>query len=123
MLVVIKEPNEEAKILNIKNDINNFNSIVKGEIKIPFISEDLEKNKIDIVINSNSEKMNLETNLFISSKDKIVDHISGNCIFVSHDKEGKMKELSLKQIDYIYKNGLNKMFIDKNKKKFCILST
>lgn len=87
----------------IENTLEALQEIVGGWIEIPFISEKLYEEGIDIIINEEGKLIGLEPQIAIvqKGKNKILDLVMGNCIFASHDEEGNTIGLNDRQIKVI----------------------
>ena len=87
----------------IENTLKALQEIVGGWIEIPFISEKLYEEGIDIIINEEGKLIGLEPQIAIvqKGKNKILDLVMGNCIFASHDEEGNTIGLNDRQIKVI----------------------
>lgn len=98
--------NGQFKVEDIPNTLDALQEIVGGYIEIPYISNDLYKNGIDIIINDEGkliDGMNKEIAVVEKSTGKVLDIIFGNCIFASHDEEGETVGLTEDQMDVIGK--------------------
>ena len=92
---------------NITLDLEDMQEIVNGRIEIPYISEELYKKKIDMVVNEEGKIANLENSLFILDKNnKILDIIAGSILFCGVDEEGASIGLTDEQIKFI-KESIN----------------
>ncbi|MBP3916619.1 DUF3846 domain-containing protein [Clostridium sp.] len=85
----------------IENTLENLQGEVGGLIDCPYISEDLSKEKIDMIINDEGKINGLKPNLVLSSEDKIIDIVFGPVIFASYDDEGNFSSLSENQVKFI----------------------
>lgn len=87
----------------IENTLEALQEIVGGWIEIPFISEKLYEEGIDIIINEEGKLIGLEPQIAIvqKGKNKVLDLVMGNCIFASHDEEGNTIGLNDRQIKVI----------------------
>lgn len=98
--------NGQFKLEDIPNTLDAIQEIVGGYIEIPYISNDLYKNGIDVIINDEGkliDGMNKEIAVVEKSTGKVLDIIFGNCIFASHDEEGETVGLTEDQMDVIGK--------------------
>lgn len=98
--------NGQFKLEDIPNTLDAIQEIVGGYIEIPYISNDLYKNGIDVIINDEGkliDGMNKEIAIVEKSTGKVLDIIFGNCIFASHDEEGETVGLTEDQMDVIGK--------------------
>lgn len=102
MKVLVLE-NGQLKEREIKNTLEALQEIVGGWIEIPFLSEKLYQEGIDIIINEEGKLIGLEPQVVIVKKgtSQILDLLAGNCIFASHDEEGNTVELNDKQIEIV----------------------
>ena len=92
---------------NITLDLEDMQEIVNGRIEIPYRSEELYKNGIDMVINEEGKIANLENSLFILDKNnKILDIIAGSILFCGVGEEGASIGLTDEQIKFI-KESIN----------------
>ena len=85
---------------DIDNTLESLQDIVGGYIEIPFISEKLYENGIDLIINEEGKLIEgLKTEIIIvrNETDDILDVIKGNCIFASHDEYGNTIGLNKEQ--------------------------
>lgn len=101
VLVLSKGKLEEKEI---NNTLENLQKIVGGYIEIPYLSDVLYENEIDVIINEEGKLIDgMTPEIAIVSKDngQIVDVVYGNCIFASHDEEGNTISLNDKQIEII----------------------
>lgn len=98
--------NGELKQKDIDNTLEALQEIVEGYIEIPFLSEVFLENEIDIIINEEGkfiEGLNPEIAIVRKRDNQIVDIVYGNCIFASHDEQGKTVSLDDEQIKIITK--------------------
>lgn len=94
----------KLEVKEIENTLENLQSIVGGYIEIPLLSRVFKKHIIDTVINSEGkyiEGLKPEIALVDGEKQTILDIVYGNCIFVSHDKEGNTIGLTDEQIKIV----------------------
>lgn len=106
MMKVLVLSNGQLESKDIPNTLDALQEIVGGYIEIPYISNDLYKNGIDIIINDEGkliDGMNKEIAVVEKSTGKVLDIIFGNCIFASHDEEGETVGLTEDQMDVIGK--------------------
>ena len=97
-VLVLSGSNFEER--EIKNTLEDLQGIVGGYIEIPFLSRELNENKIDIIINEEGKFIEgLEPEIAVIKKDTntILDIVYGNCAFASHDHEGNTIELNEEQ--------------------------
>jgi hypothetical protein len=93
--------NNKFTTKDITNKLEDLQSIVGGYIEIPYLSETLSENGIDIIINEEGKLIDgLKPEIAIIDKEtmEILDIVYGNCIFMSHDDEGETIELNKEQI-------------------------
>lgn len=84
----------------IKNTLEDIQQIVGGYIEIPYLSQDFNDNKINIIINDEGKFIEgLEPEIAVIKKETntILDIVYGNCVFASHDHEGNTIELNEEQ--------------------------
>ena len=95
--------NGELKIKEIENTLENLQEIVGGYIEMPYLSKVFADNCIDIIINEEGKFIEgLKPEIAVIGNDgKVLDIVYGNCIFVSHDKNGETIELNNKQIKIV----------------------
>ena len=82
--------------------------IVGGYIEIPFLGNDFNRNKIDVIINDEGkfvDGLKPEIAVVDGENGSVLDVIYGNCIFASHDVEGNTIGLNENQIQFV-KNKL-----------------
>lgn len=92
--------NGQFKEQEIKNTLEELQSIVGGYIEFPFISKVLTDNVIDVIINEEGkyiEGLKAEIAVVDGKTKQVLDVIFGNCVFASHDEEGNTIELNDKQ--------------------------
>ena len=110
---------------NITLDLEDMQEIVNGRIEIPYISEELYKKKIDMVVNEEGKIANLENSLFILDKNnKILDIIAGSILFCGVGEEGTSICLTYEQIKFIKKsiNEHSKVNVDGEIKNYYLPS-
>lgn len=93
--------NGELKEQEIGNELEDLQKIVGGYIEIPFLSQKLLDNGIDVIINEEGKLIEgLKAEIAIVSEERgtILDIVYGNCIFASHDEAGEAIGLTEKQI-------------------------
>ena len=96
--------NGELKEREIKSGLEHLQEIVGGYIEIPFLSETLNDNGIDIVINEEGkliDGMKPEIAVINRERGMVLDIVYGNCIFVSHDEEGETIGLNEEQMQIV----------------------
>lgn len=92
--------NRQFKEQEIKNTLEELQSIVGGYIEFPFISKVFTDNVIDVIINEEGkyiEGLKAEIAVVDGKTKQVLDVIFGNCVFASHDEEGNTIELNDKQ--------------------------
>lgn len=96
--------NGQFKEQEIKNTLEELQSIVGGYIEFPFISKVFTDNVIDVIINEEGkyiEGLKAEIAVVDGKTKQVLDVIFGNCVFASHDKEGNTIELNDKQMKIV----------------------
>lgn len=96
--------NGQFKEQEIKNTLEELQSIVGGYIEFPFISKVFRDNVIDVIINEEGkyiEGLKAEIAVVDGKTKQVLDVIFGNCVFASHDEEGNTIELNDKQMKII----------------------
>ena len=91
----------EIKQREIENSLEALQEIVDGYIEIPFLSRELAKHGIDIIINEEGKMIDgLKPEIAIMDKEteELLDVVYGNCIFASHNDEGDTIGLTEEQI-------------------------
>ena len=84
----------------IKNTLDDLQSIVGGYIEMPYLIQDFNDNKINIIINEEGKFIEgLEPEIAVINKETntILDIVYGNCAFASYDQEGNTTELNEEQ--------------------------
>lgn len=89
-----------------KNQLKRFQSIVDGNIEIPFISEKLRDVGIDVIINEEGKLIGLPITAVINDcKNKMLDVICGKIIFAGFNaNNGESIPLTDDQISWIQDN-------------------
>lgn len=93
--------NNELKEQEIDNTLETLQQIVGGYIEIPYLSEILAENDIDIIINDEGkfiEGLKAEIAIVKDGTNEVLDVVMGNCIFASHNDEGDTISLTDEQI-------------------------
>ena len=93
--------NNELKEQEIENTLEALQKVVGGYIEIPYLSETLAKNDIDIIINDEGkfiEGLRAEIAIVKDGTNEVLDVVMGNCIFASHNDEGDTVSLTDEQI-------------------------
>ena len=96
--------NGELEVKEIKNTLEELQSIVGGYIEMPYISKVFLENGIDMVINEEGKYIEgLKPEIAVISKEgnTVLDLVMGSCVFVSHDDAGNTVDLNDKQIEII----------------------
>lgn len=95
--VVVKEPNEPAKVKQIEHDLDSYQNIVDGYIEVIDIPGPGDES-ISIILNEEGKLYNLQNNIKCP---EYLDVLVGNLIFVGNDGEGDFKDLTNDEIDYV----------------------
>lgn len=109
--VIIKKPNETAKVQYIESGLEELQNIVDGYIEYPYLEKFYEKG-ISIIVNEEGKLMDLEPSIALNHKGQMIDYYCGNVIFVGtkETEDGNENDsLTDEQIDFIKKyvfNGL-----------------
>lgn len=109
--VIIKKPNETAKVQYIESGLEELQNIVDGYIEYPYLEKLYEKG-ISIIVNEEGKLMDLEPSIALNHKGQMIDYYCGNVIFVGtkETEDGNENDsLTDEQIDFIKKyvfNGL-----------------
>lgn len=93
--------NNELKEQEIENTLEALQKVVGGYIEIPYLSETLAKNGIDVIINDEGkfiEGLKAEIAIVKDGTNEVLDVVMGNCIFASHNDEGDTVSLTDEQI-------------------------
>ena len=93
--------NNELKEQEIENTLEALQEVVGGYIEIPYLSETLAKNGIDVIINDEGkfiEGLRAEIAIVKDGTNEVLDVVMGNCIFASHNDEGDTVSLTDEQI-------------------------
>lgn len=109
---------KDAKLTEkeIDDTLEALQEEVGGWIDIPYLSEELNKVGIDVIINDEGKLIGLDPELVLFYENEIADIVCGNILFASHDEEGNTVGLSEEQKLHIMKNlyvgnwALNLMF-------------
>ena len=113
---VLKFFKEEGKVLYEKqfldNDLKSFQESVNGKIEVPFVSDLFNGLGIDVIVNDESNILELEPTLgFVDRGNNVVGVIQGNIVFVSHDDKGEFVSLTDEQLDIIINSILDATLI------------
>lgn len=98
-VLVLKNGKLQEK--EIKNSLEELQSIVGGYIEFPFLGNKFRDNTIDVIINEEGkfiEGLKPEIAMVDGETKSILDIVYGNCIFASHDEEGNTISLNDEQI-------------------------
>lgn len=105
----------------IKNSLEELQSIVGGYIEFPFLGNKFRNNTIDVIINEEGkfiEGLKPEIAMVDRETKSILDIVYGNCIFASHDEEGNTIGLNDEQIKIIMEElQMNVLLSYKNNEK------
>lgn len=96
--------NGELEARDIPNTLEALMEIVGGYIEIPYLSDGLGENYIDIIINEEGkliDGMQKEIAVVDESTGRVLDVVYGNCIFASHDEWGETLGLTEDQIGVV----------------------
>lgn len=97
--------NNKLEVKEIENNLKTLQEIVGGLIEIPYISDKLSDNGIDIIINEEGKLIDgLRPEIAIVNKktSDVIDLVFGTCIFASSDNEGGTIGLSEEQIGILF---------------------
>lgn len=118
-VLVLKNGKLQEK--EIKNSLEELQSIVSGYIEFPFLGNRFKDNTIDVIINEEGkfiEGLKPEIALVDGETKSILDIVYGNCIFASHDEEGNTIGLNDEQIKIIMEElQMNVLLSYKNNEK------
>ena len=120
--VLIYEPNLIVKSIQTeKMDLDFFYKELECScIDIPYVSNELYKRKIDMVIDDEGKLVDKKpTAIIVDKDDKILDVVVGNIAFCSTNDEGQSIGLNSEQIEYI--NSLTKAIIVDNDNEYKVL--
>lgn len=105
----------------IKNSLEELQSIVGGYIEFPFLGNKFRDNTIDVIINEEGkfiEGLKPEIAMVDRETKSVLDIVYGNCIFASHDEEGNTIGLNDEQIKIIMEElQINVLLSYKNNEK------
>lgn len=103
--VVIKKPNQIAKIEYINTELENLQEVVGGLIEYPYFTSFSEKG-ISLIVNEEGRFTGLEPSIALMHQNEIIDYIFGNIIFIG-EKETEdsieSKSLTDEQVEFISK--------------------
>lgn len=118
-VLVLKNGKLQEK--EIKNSLEELQSIVGGYIEFPFLGNRFRDNTIDVIINEEGkfiEGLKPEIAMVDGETKSILDIVYGNCIFASHDEEGNTIGLNDEQIKIIMEElQINVLLSYKNNEK------
>ena len=118
-VLVLKNGKLQEK--EIKNSLEELQSIVGGYIEFPFLGNRFRDNTIDVIINEEGkfiEGLKPEIAMVDRETKSILDIVYGNCIFASHDEEGNTIGLNDEQIKIIMEElQMNVLLSYKNNEK------
>lgn len=118
-VLVLKNGKLQEK--EIKNSLEELQSIVGGYIEFPFLGNKFRDNTIDVIINEEGkfiEGLKPEIAMVDRETKSILDIVYGNCIFASHDEEGNTIGLNDEQIKIIMEElQMNVLLSYKNNEK------
>lgn len=101
---VIVLSNSKFEEKEIESGLKALQEIVEGYIEIPYLSDKLAENRIDVIINEEGKLIDgMQPEIAIIHKGEIQDIIFGNCIFASSNDDGETIGLSDSQVNLIYK--------------------
>lgn len=104
--VAVKEVGKGLEVKEMALDLKAMQTFVDGYIEMPFICRELSNAGIDIVINEEGKLIGLEENIaIVDDKQRIIDMLVGNVMFVGHDGHGRTIGLNEEQIKLL-KNTL-----------------
>jgi hypothetical protein len=93
--------NNNFEVREIKNTLEELQKIVGGYIEIPFLSRVFNDNGIDVIINEEGkfiEDCKPQIAIVDGETKQVLDVVHGNCIFASHNEEGKTIGLDENQL-------------------------
>ena len=102
-VMFIKEGSIKLEEIEIGDELVNLQNSVNGIIEIPYISEKLYENKIDIVINEEGKLMDLCPTIAVIDKEtnETLDLLVGNVLFTGFTEEGETVGLTDEQCNII----------------------
>lgn len=103
----------------IDNTLEKLQKIVGGYIEIPYLSIIFADNFIDVIVNDEGKFIyGLHPEIAVIKGNQVLDIVYGNCVFVSHDREGNTTELNDEQIQIIKEELKNDIVLyDRNTDK------
>lgn len=118
-VLVLKNGKLQKK--EIKNSLEELQSIVGGYIEFPFLGNRFKDNAIDVIINEEGkfiEGLKPEIAMVDGKTKSVLDVVYGNCIFASHDEEGNTIGLNDEQIKIVMEElQMNVLLSYKNNEK------
>lgn len=118
-VLVLKNGKLQEK--EIKNSLEELQSIVGGYIEFPFLGNKFRDNTIDVIINEEGkliEGLKPEIAMVDGETKSILDVVYGNCVFASHDEEGNTIGLNDEQIRIVMEElQMNVLLSYKNSEK------
>lgn len=118
-VLVLKNGKLQEK--EIKNSLEELQSIVGGYIEFPFLGNRFKDNAIDVIINEEGkfiEGLKPEIAMVDGKTKSVLDVVYGNCIFASHDEEGNTIGLNDEQIKIVMEElQMNVLLSYKNNEK------
>lgn len=101
----------------IDSGLDALQNEVEGYIEIPFLSEKLHNERIDMIINEEGKMIDgLNIEIAVVHQGKIVDLVFGNVVFASVDDEGNTIGLTEEQMQFVTEE-LNRQMIIGNEKR------
>lgn len=118
-MFIFKLENGKIEGKEIGEKLEDLQKEVGGLIEIPFLSEELYKKGIDMIINEEGKINDLQYEAAVLDDDnQIIDIICGPILFAGHDDEGYTLGLTEDQKQFLEKYLLNWCIIEtKNKEK------
>ena len=107
--VIIKKPNETAKVEYIDGSLEGLQRVVGGYIEYSYIEKLWEKG-ISVIVNEEGKCIDLTPSIALLKDGKMIDYYCGNVIFVGNKEteEGNSNEsLSDEQIEFLKRNVFN----------------
>lgn len=92
--------NAELEEKDIKNNLDEFQSIVGGYIETPFLGNCFTDNGIVVVINEDGKFRNLNPEIILVNGCNVIDTVVGNVVFVGL-KNCDFVSLTDEQVDII----------------------
>ncbi len=98
MKVVIKEPNKDMEVKNIKSNLKTLQNIVGGYIEGIYLSDKLSKNMIFAYGDEEAKFKNKKPNFWIYNQ---IDLVCGTAIFCKDNGKGEETDLTDNDIELI----------------------